>query len=158
MQSDLKPGAAASAPAYLIEKNYLMNYLHQWWEHSPHLISEPARLLAPCHILPLCPEAFWLESISESASKKWASECAGLHAGPVIASVALLIAHVCSIVYENNLSPLVIERTHCQKGFTLLLQPISAARCSRRRTVAIKSMRGWGEMEGDVLVAPIFLS
>lgn len=83
------------------------------WNHSLHIISESAQLLAPCYIVPLWPEVFWLESISESTSKKWACECAGLHRACDTVQAAFLISHVCCSVYENNPRSPVIDCKYC---------------------------------------------
>lgn len=109
------------------------------WNHSPHIISESAQLLALCHTLPLWPEAFWLESISESTSKKWASECAGLHRACGTVQAAFLISHVCSIVYENNLRSLVIDRMYCPESFYLAFP---ASKHLTPLEVTIKLMQG----------------
>lgn len=95
------------------------------WNRSLHIISESAQLLALCYILPLCPEVFWLKSISESTSKKWASEWAGLIRACDTVQAAFLISHVCCIVYENNLRSLVIDCTYRRMPFTLHFQPVS---------------------------------
>lgn len=79
------------------------------WNRSPPVISESAQLLARRLFLPLWPEAFWLDSISESTSKKLASECAGLHRARNTVQTAFLISHVCCIVHENNRRELVIQ-------------------------------------------------
>lgn len=109
------------------------------WNHSPHIISESAQLLALCHTLPLWPEAFWLQSISESTSKKWASECAGLHRACGTVQAAFLISHVCSVVYENNLRSLVIDRMYCPESFYLAFP---ASKHLTPLEVTIKLMQG----------------
>lgn len=95
------------------------------WNHSPHIISESAQLLALCHILPLWPEAFWLESISESTSKKWASVCAGLHRACDAVRAASLICHV--LLYCIMRNDLACNWLHVlPKAFTLHSQQVAA--------------------------------
>lgn len=72
------------------------------------------------------PPVFWLQSISESTSKKRGSECKGLHCDTIAA--AFLISHVRRIFYEHPCNRLHVS----SNAFTLRFRPVSTSRPFRQ--------------------------